>query len=559
MTDDKVKELIKFRFGVGTNEPLRLLVNRALPLIRQHLKADFMNEACKAKLSADEVESLKSLMEHYPYFGKSWSNQQIKWLDEWSEKHPNGQPQPSEQWQALKAEFASLCEEQDRLYKPDFENVFSALFEIDSEQENIYNTNWCDMAEALPSKADKDTLQMALTKTGFANDKNFCKAFIGYCNATLQGKNVQRQMAALNLSEVMSQHPQQRGDGWQFASISIIAPQAMHNVINAQMQDDAMEGKGLFENVTTTPVEDESEDECLMIEVYNCKASLVPFLDDIKRFGIIGKDNPLLKDTFKRLLLETVKACAIYAKEHTDTPAKTKNYVTQTLKEFDNIPVWGLLFQILTLQGLCRWIESVHINEGDNGFNEAQSFYNWLCEALIRKVVCFCYTPYGDGDKERLQPLCSYLYSTEIGKMVQEHLFGKPQPEATTQEPEPSDKEQREKPEEHRQEPAKTIKNDLPDSLNTRKAQELLQRLIEKGICSKDYQWKKSKSLLAYFGERATEFLEIGVGQYDGKIKVAWKPFETLFGVNGLAQARNDYKKVGTLPAGSVVIDSLFE
>lgn len=53
----------------------------------------------------------------------------------------------------------------------------------------------------------------------------------------------------------------------------------------------------------------------------------------------------------------------------------------------------------------------------------------------------FCFVPYTDEDKKQLKPLCTYLYTTEIGKAVQEHIFGKPQPEVTTQEPEQDTKE----------------------------------------------------------------------------------------------------------------------
>lgn len=392
-------------------------------------KADFVDVLRKCKLSSNDVESLKSVMEAYPKV--AINQQQTKWLDEWSKEHPSGQPQPSEQWQALKADFEALCEKQERLYKPDFEKVFNALFEIDSEQRAIYNTNFWDFGEALPDEADKDKLQMALQQTGFANDEAFCKAFIGYANTTIQGKKVQRQMATLNVAEVMNQQqPPQKQDGWQFCQISFVAPQGMHDVINAQIEADAKEGKGLFANVTTTPVEDESEDEYLMIDVYNCKASLVPFVEEIKQFGVVGNSNALFGNDTKRLLLATVKECATFVKGNTDKPAAAKNHITATLQEFDKMPVWGLLFQILILQGLCRWLESVNINEGDNGFNEVQCFYNWLLEALAEKMMHFCYTPFGENDKERLQPLCAYLYSTEVGKVVQRHLFGEPQQEA---------------------------------------------------------------------------------------------------------------------------------
>ena len=99
----------------------------------------------------------------------------------------------------------------------------------------------------------------------------------------------------------------------------------------------------------------------------------------------------------------------------------------------------------------------------------------------------------------------------------------------------------------------------LPDELNSDKAKNMLQEAINMGLCDDNYKWEKTKALLAYFGDMASEHLGLGKGEYDGNAKTSWKPFERLFGVSGLSGAKRDYKKTGTLPEGYKVVNSLFE
>lgn len=103
---------------------------------------------------------------------------------------------------------------------------------------------------------------------------------------------------------------------------------------------------------------------------------------------------------------------------------------------------------------------------------------------------------------------------------------------------------------------------EIPDELNTDKAKELFQKAIDAGLISvteNGYQWKKTKALLAYFADLANEHLKLGKGEYGGKAKISWKPFESLFGVSGLAGARLDYQKDGRYPDGYDQVDSLFK
>lgn len=98
----------------------------------------------------------------------------------------------------------------------------------------------------------------------------------------------------------------------------------------------------------------------------------------------------------------------------------------------------------------------------------------------------------------------------------------------------------------------------LPNELNTDEAKSILQNAINAGFCDTNYQWKKTKALLAYFADKASEYLGLGKGEYDGKAKTSWKPFESLFGISGLSGAKRDYQKTGTLPDGYKDVDNLF-
>ena len=95
--------------------------------------------------------------------------------------------------------------------------------------------------------------------------------------------------------------------------------------------------------------------------------------------------------------------------------------------------------------------------------------------------------------------------------------------------------------------------------MNSDKAKSIISSAIKKGLCDNNYKWLKSKALLAYFADRTSEYLKLGKGEYDGKTKTSWKPFETLFDISGLSGAKRDYQKTGTLPDGYKEVDKLFE
>lgn len=455
----------------------------------------------------------------------------------------NHTPQPSKEWQELNQRFIDLCYEQDKLNRKEFETVFETLYQIDNSQREIYNTNGWNMGIDLPDEADTAKIQQALEQAGFSKDEVFCNDFTRYANVVIEGKKNMQKRATINLKSEMDRcKPDNNPDEWQFYPISIIAPQEFIPIIDNIIDEDAKTGKGLFANVTDIEKEDEDLDELLMIEAFGLKCSLVPFLDELKQYNVAGV---FMNKEFTHLLFKVLNGEATFIKDNTDAPAKVKNHISDTIKQFDKMPIWGLFFQILILQGLCTWFEGININEGDNGYNEAQSLLKWIIEQLIKKEIVFCFKMYGDEDKKILKPLTDYLYSTEIGQAVQNHIFNKKQLEN-------SDK----------------TTNELPKELQSERAQELFNKAIKAGFITMQkntYEWNfedYTGQLLAYFCDKASHYLNLSKRtDRDGNPTVSWKVFEKAFDVKNIISYKNNWMKVNTkfTPNGYEKIDKLFD
>ena len=99
----------------------------------------------------------------------------------------------------------------------------------------------------------------------------------------------------------------------------------------------------------------------------------------------------------------------------------------------------------------------------------------------------------------------------------------------------------------------------IPAELQTETARQILDKAISLGLCDNEYHWQKTNSLLAYFADCACEHLELSKAEQDGKKKTYWKPFETLFGISGLANYKNTYtNKTGKLPTDHETVESIF-
>ena len=99
----------------------------------------------------------------------------------------------------------------------------------------------------------------------------------------------------------------------------------------------------------------------------------------------------------------------------------------------------------------------------------------------------------------------------------------------------------------------------IPAELQTEEARLILDKAISLGLCDNEYHWQKTNSLLAYFSDCACEHLNLSKAEQDGRKKTYWKPFETLFGVSGLANYKNTYtNKTGKLPIDHEIVESIF-
>lgn len=99
----------------------------------------------------------------------------------------------------------------------------------------------------------------------------------------------------------------------------------------------------------------------------------------------------------------------------------------------------------------------------------------------------------------------------------------------------------------------------IPVELQTEEARLILDKAISLGLCDNEYHWQKTNSLLAYFSDCACEHLNLSKAEQDGRKKTYWKPFETLFGVSGLANYKNTYtNKTGKLPSDHEIVESVF-
>ena len=99
----------------------------------------------------------------------------------------------------------------------------------------------------------------------------------------------------------------------------------------------------------------------------------------------------------------------------------------------------------------------------------------------------------------------------------------------------------------------------IPTELQTEAARLILDKAISLGLCDENYTWQKTNTLLAYFSDCACEHLNLSKAEQDGKKKTFWKPFETLFGVSGLANYKNTYiNKTGKLPTDHKIVESIF-
>lgn len=99
--------------------------------------------------------------------------------------------------------------------------------------------------------------------------------------------------------------------------------------------------------------------------------------------------------------------------------------------------------------------------------------------------------------------------------------------------------------------------------LATPEAKELINKAIAANLIEKTpdgLKWKGTKVLCAYFADRASHSLNLSNKMdKDGNITTSWKPFEALFGFDGLKDAKQNWMRLNTKfePTGHEKVDAL--
>lgn len=449
----------------------------------------------------------------------------------------------------LNSRFETLCNEQESLYKPEFEHVFKALSEIDGSLTKNYLCT-----------TDKANIETALNNSGFGNDEAFAKAFYRYNEIFVEGKQLQQEYMMHQDNPVWADVAKRQvvlkqmaaSDEWLFIPISIFASPQLHEPINKKMADDARKGKGLFANVTDIPKEDEAFDELLMIDAFNMKGCLLPYSEELKQHKVIGSrdDDAFLSTTLRNAIFKVLNLEVTFAKENTQFPSKVENHIADALKLLDDVPIYGLFIQILILQGFVNVLENMPINDGDEGFDVLQQLANWLSEQLGKKEVNLCMMQFFDDDRQRLKPFTDYLYQTTIGEVIQQWIRKEYYP--TSDDAKALHEQQ---PESNKD---KTWVCDLPSELDTDRARKCFAKAIEAKyieVTDSGLKWKfggnRGKVRLGYFIQK--------VFCPNNTENIPETAINKLFGVNRIGSAIGQILYAKKVQKWKNEIDKLFE
>ena len=452
------------------------------------------------------------------------------------------EPTHSAVWDELQARLQTVWDERDALYNPAFEEVFAVM---DDATRQALNTVGWDADAPLPVELDVATVSKALKQAGKNSDTAFCNDFGKYCNLTLKGKRLQREMVYLNVRELIAARTvePQRAGAWVFGSLHVIDSIGMHGVVADGPHDMATHSTcSLLKAHRYMPLEDESEDDFIGCGKCEWKASLLPYLDELKTAGVLARtdEDALISGKLKPGFLYVLKTLVTYIEKHAGRPAAIKNTITRGMQALGSETWSGIILQILTLQGLNRWVEGVNINAGEDGYAELQSLDEWLGEALAWRVLEFHASGgvWSAADLKRLQPLGDYLCNTTVGATVQQlMMYFQGGGKAATSAPSTA----------------------LPPELNNDEAKEILARARALELISESegkLHWQGSQRLLAYFSRKMSQRLQLGAGG-----RIAWQPFEELFDVEAgtLRGIDRDLKRDGVKPKGWQQVDACME
>lgn len=96
-----------------------------------------------------------------------------------------------------------------------------------------------------------------------------------------------------------------------------------------------------------------------------------------------------------------------------------------------------------------------------------------------------------------------------------------------------------------KEQPTKEMeKIEWPHELSNGTFKEIVRKGIEAGLIEEHFNgliWKGTKELLAYFAERVSNLLELSTKiDAKGNQTISWKPFERLFNVDKLKEAKQN-------------------
>ena len=214
---------------------------------------------------------------------------------------------------------------------------------------------------------------------------------------------------------------QQQTKEWQFYKITVacVGKEPMVGIINEYIDNAINEmantGTGIYSNETTVKKEDEELGALLHANAFDVKESLVFYHNELEKQGVIG-EGCLLDDEKAKILFYTLGKIVERIQCDNTNPMRLRNDLAEIIAEFDKMPIMGIMFQILLLQGVAIMLERLKIDVGDSGFDEALSLYNWIMEFLGKKEIRFCFMPYGENDKQFLKPFCDFPTYCSISK-----------------------------------------------------------------------------------------------------------------------------------------------
>ena len=112
---------------------------------------------------------------------------------------------------------------------------------------------------------------------------------------------------------------------------------------------------------------------------------------------------------------------------------------------------------------------------------------------------------------------------------------------------------------------AKKASTALPKEFESEDFKSIIKKGMEKGLIESSLnglKWNETKGLLAYFAERISQRYKLSKKKdKDGNDTISWKPFEDLFGVEKLKDAKQNRMKIYTqfTPNGYEDIDKLLD